>query len=165
MHIRKATLPDTNELAQIDKACFPKQASLADSFGKMVRDPHSHLWLAEINSIPVGYILGIQQDGKTDHTITLQTGEDYVLQIAAIAVLPEYSGQQIGQKLLNQLEQSQDVRKISRFISEIALDNIASEKLFAKAGYKHSETLTDYYGEDKHARRMQKLHTSATPSC
>ena len=156
MRIRKATLSDIDHLARIDKACFASQASTAENFVQMVNDEKTDLWIADGISGPVGYILGVEQDGSTDATLNLRTGEDYVLQIASIAVLPTYAGQKIGQKLLAHLEPEANVQKVSRFISEVALDNDASQKLFAKSGYQHIETLENYYGANKNAHRFQK---------
>lgn len=154
--IRPAISQDVQALAKIDLACFPEQASPANAFANMISDPASTLLIATEQQQICGYILAVKQDGTTDQTIQLQANEGHVIQIAAIAVDPAMHGRQIGLRLLQDLENICNTQKTSRFVSEVALDNAASKKLFAKAGYHHQETLKNYYGENKHAQRFSK---------
>ncbi|MBR4164204.1 MAG: GNAT family N-acetyltransferase [Solobacterium sp.] len=64
MRIRKATLQDLNELAEIEKICFPpNQAASYESIQKRLQVFSDHFWILEEDSI-ISFIDGLSTDQK-----------------------------------------------------------------------------------------------------
>lgn len=148
--IREARIDDAHALHAIDGVCFPGQR--VPDFTQVLAKNETRVWVAETEGRIAGYLWVILQTGETDKTIRLEEGENHVLQVAAIAVDPDFQNNHIAQELAKTAEEALS----GRFVAEVRPDNAASLKLWRHMGYSETAVLEDYYGEGRPALRLEK---------
>ena len=140
--IEPATWRDFNQLRQLERACFPKDAwPLLDLIGVLTL-PNVVRLKAMSNSQMVGFIAGDVKKAENSAWI------------ATVGVMPEFRSQGIGKALLQSCERRLEVAKISLNVRE---SNRAAVKLYEGAGYTRAGLWPTYYEDGEDALIMEKI--------
>ncbi len=136
--LKRAGLEDITTLQDMDRVCFP--GSTPWSYGQW----HDHLTssaknvaMAMLGAVPVGCI-GFYYNTPTS------------MNIQTMAVLPEYRGQGLGQRILGQqLDQARE-RGVNRVTLQVEGSNEGAIHLYKKLGFEITERIPHnrYYPGD-----------------
>ena len=150
--IRSATLADIDHLLKIEKLCFSGGVSADQLFSKrrfryLVTKAHAYTLVEENQEIVRAY------------AITLLRHKTSIARIYSLAVDPNFQHRGIGSKLLAAIEQNALEKHFVRIRAEVRCDNLTSQKIFEKQGYKKFGTIINYYGNHIDAFRFQRSLT------
>ena len=146
----------TKHQQQIFRSKFPDVKSIADKLDKddlyricggdfkdspyiVYRDIHYE------NNQPVGFIDVYSFDEQNMYIV--------------LAILKEYRGKGIAQKLVSKMERNINVKSIKYIVWKTDKDNISSQKLAVKMGYKfyhHTKTSKSYMKSNPSYKRTDK---------
>ena len=141
--IRKAFEQDFLTLHDIELECFQSDLLSKRSLRNFVNHKHHISLVAQHDEKIVGYL------------ITLLNWRHRLARHYSLAVLPQYRGQSIGNKLLLASESYVSVKKGVKL--EIRVDNISALKLYQSLGYKPGKIKPAYYQDGCDAMEMIKF--------
>jgi len=146
MKIRKAALKDAKGIANVLMQSYNIKdlKEGIDAFKNELKKQH-HYIIAEENNKIIGVVTWIIH-GLPKHQLA---------ELDRIAVLPEYRGKGIAQKLFQSLikDAKSFYKKNKSRLRKLYLlthaDNIRAHKFYGKLGFKHETTLKQHYYKDK----------------
>ena len=146
MKIRKAALKDAKGIANVLMQSYNIKdlKEGIDAFKNEIKKQH-HYIIAEENNKIIGVVTWIIH-GLPKHQLA---------ELDRIAVLPEYRGKGIEQKLFQSLikDAKSFYKKNKSRLRKLYLlthaDNIRAHKFYGKLGFKHETTLKQHYYKDK----------------
>ncbi len=140
--IEPATWRDLGAVRQVEQVCFPKDAwPLWDIIGVLTFPNLVRLKAVTGGEKVVGFVAG-----------DIQRGED-LSWIATLGVLPEYQGQGIGRRLLEDCEAQLPTRNIRLCVRK---DNDVAIGLYLSTGYTRVGDWKRYYSDGADAVVMEK---------
>jgi len=142
--VRPARVEDIEALVAIENRCFDSDRLTRRNFHWMLTKANATTLVAEVGGRIVGYIL------------VLYHGATSLARMYSLAVVPEYRGQGIAQRLVADAEQVASDRDCVYMRLEVRSDNESAIRFYEGAGYKAFGTWPDYYEDHMEARRYQK---------
>jgi ribosomal-protein-alanine N-acetyltransferase len=165
--IRKAVVSDVSSIQAVERSSFNWYYHSTDQdLERRILSNINHIFVLDIGKIVAGYVYLIEQDGTTDSTIGLQSGENRILQVGSIAIVPEYRKYGFAQELLEYGIEALNTTAapgLTRSIAEVDSSNSASIALFLSLGYRPSEHLPGYYPNGSDAVRLSKCISKVAP--
>ncbi len=144
--IEDATSSVLDELCEIEKQCFEREAFSRQQIAYLLTDYNTIALTARVNDEIVGFVIGqidIVKNTPFGHVITVNT-------------VPAYRRRGIARKLLREIESLFRKKGIKECRLEVREDNTAAAKLYQKLGYKKMGKLENYYG-DTHGLYLKKM--------
>jgi ribosomal protein S18 acetylase RimI-like enzyme/predicted double-glycine peptidase len=152
LSVRPATLADLDALVALETQSFVTDRLSRRQLRYMLTKARADTLLAEEGGMLLGYILALYSRGTA------------VARIYSIAVSPQARGRGIGRALIDATEAAAWDKERAYVRLEIRRDNLASQALFERAGYRRFGVLSDYYEDHMEALRYEKgLTPNLTP--
>ena len=168
--LRKATLPNVDQLQQIGRQTFSEtfaaensaqnlQAYLAESFSKQklaaeLQNPDSAFYFAELNNVIIGYLKVNTGAAQTE------LRAENALEIERIYVLRDYHGQQVGQVLYEQaLQLARQARACYVWLG-VWEENLRAIRFYEKNGFVAFDKHLFKLGEEEQTDILMKLPIS-----
>jgi [ribosomal protein S18]-alanine N-acetyltransferase len=142
MIIRPAKLTDIPALVIIEKHAFSSPWTSEHFLYEIEQNPFSFLFVAEVDSIIVGYI---------DWWLTFQQG-----QINNVAVIPQLRRKKIGETLLLDALKRLSEGGAETVTLEVRVSNLPAQKLYEKFGFKNILRKPKYYTDGEDAFLMER---------
>ncbi|MDX1653956.1 MAG: GNAT family N-acetyltransferase/peptidase C39 family protein [Candidatus Competibacteraceae bacterium] len=143
--IRPATLSDLEALLAIEQRCFRTDRLSRRSFRHLLTRGHAATLL---DQSPEGRIRGYV-------LLTFSRGTS-MARLYSIAVHPDFTGQRVGDGLVQAAESAAVEHDCVVMRLEIRKDNAASQSLFRRHGYRQFKEVLDYYEDHMDALRFEK---------
>jgi ribosomal-protein-alanine acetyltransferase len=136
LKIESASIQHLDQLYEIEKKCFDKEAFSKQQIALLLTDYDTISLVAKNNDEIVGFIIAVpylEREAVVGHILTIN-----------VAVASRR--QNVGTKLLNEMERifKEKDMKVSQL--EVREDNQAALGLYQKLGYKIIGRLRNYYG-------------------
>lgn len=144
IQLRLANIADLPSLLQIESTCFSSDRLSRRSFKHYLSSEHGKIIVAERDNDLLGYGL-----------IWLHKGTR-LARLYSLAVLPQYRGQKVAQRLLQALESLALEHKRFYMRLEVSSENSAAIALYEQLGYRVFGRYSEYYDDKSDALRMQK---------
>lgn len=135
--IREMTLDDVDQVLEVERSSFSTPWTTDIFYREIVDNEHAYYFVIEWDKKIVGYV-GVW--------IVLDDA-----QITNIAILPEYRGMKLGEKLFGFIMHLLQSLNVERLSLEVRVSNIAAQKLYRKFGLVPGGIRKNYYtdsGED-----------------
>ena len=144
MIIRIATTQDIEQLLGIEQRCFQTDRLSRRNFSYLLTKANAHTLVAENQGIIQGYVMALFSQATS------------AARLYSIAVDVSLRNQGVAKSLLQAVEQYALERDTVSMRLEVRADNIASQQLFKKQGYKQFGVVADYYEDHEQAWRFEK---------
>lgn len=147
IRIEQASLNDLEELHELEKMCFGKDAYTKSFLRLLLIDP---------SSIPLkaltaeGELVG-SAIGRIEKIRGRVVGRVYTLDVR-----PDFRRRGVGAALLKRLEEYFKSLGCEKVMLEVAVDNEPAISLYKSLGYTFASRLKDYYGRGRDAYRAEK---------
>lgn len=142
--IRPATLDDLEALVTIEHACFDTDRLSRRSFRHLISKGRGMTLVAEREGAISGYVMVLYHRGTS------------LARIYSLAVLPPQQGAGMARALVTAAEQQAIADGCVDIRLEIRTDNLTSQGLFRKLGYRQFGSYHDYYEDHADALRFEK---------
>jgi ribosomal-protein-alanine N-acetyltransferase len=143
--IETASIHHLDELYEIEKECFSKEAFTKRQIAHLLTDYNSLSLVAKENSKIVGFIIGaVHVEGSSS-----------IAHILTIDVSPQNRRRGIGLKLLQEIERIFKEKNVETCFLEVREDNVQALSLYEGIGYNGIGRLKNYYG-DTHGLQLRK---------
>jgi ribosomal protein S18 acetylase RimI-like enzyme len=150
VEIRDYKNPDFKRLYEIDHAAFPKGIAYSHlELQFYIRSRKSRTLIAEADDEIVGFVIGSSEPRRLGHIITID-------------VTPHRQRQQIGSRLLEEIEQWLWQQGGEAIYLETPVDDAGAQGFYEKHGYFVLDRIEAYYNDSIDALVMMK--TSKPPS-
>lgn len=141
---RFASMADIDALVVLEQQCFTLDRLSQRNFHWMISRGNARLILAEKDGCLAGYALLLFHRGTS------------LARLYSIAVGPEWRGQTLGQRLLDQAQASALERNCAWLRLEVRPDNPAAIRLYEANGFRRFAVVEDYYEDHAQALRYEK---------
>ncbi|WP_085993410.1 ribosomal protein S18-alanine N-acetyltransferase [Oceanobacillus senegalensis] len=135
--IRKMEFTDVEQVLEVERASFTTPWTTDVFYQEIVDNHHAHYFVLEVDEKIVGYVgIWIVVDDA---------------QITNIAIMPDYRGQSLGERLFGFVIQLLQHIGAKRLSLEVRVSNIAAQRLYRKFGLVPGGIRKNYYtdsGED-----------------
>jgi [ribosomal protein S18]-alanine N-acetyltransferase len=142
--VRRAEASDLDALLAIENAAFTTDRLERRNFRHAVRSPTMICLVACKAENVLGY--GIVERRRNAAAARL----------TSVAIEPHGTGQGLGTRLLEALEEETAAAGPRRMRLEVRADNAGARKLYERTGYRLVETLEDYHEDGGAALRYEK---------
>lgn len=142
--VRPATLADLDALVALEDLCFETDRLSRRQLRYMLTKARAATLVAE------------GADGLLGYVLLLFSRATSVARIYSIAVAPRARGRGVGRVLVEAAEETAWSNERVYVRLEIRRDNIASQALFERCGYRRFGVLSDYYEDHMEALRYEK---------
>ena len=132
--IRRMTWLDVEEVTKVEEASFSIPWTKEAFMNEMLRNEQAIYFVAVHEKRVIGFV-GVWKIVDEGH-------------ITNIAVLPEYRGQGIGQKLLTQLIAYANEQDLIGLTLEVRVSNIGAQKLYEQFGFQQAGRRKRYYQDN-----------------
>ncbi|MCL4438620.1 MAG: ribosomal protein S18-alanine N-acetyltransferase [Thermoplasmataceae archaeon] len=153
MNLRKYVPQDLDAIVEIEKKAFPVGPYSRRMLKRVLKEGGSISVVAEVDSVIAGY------------AVLLPLNEDEA-DIETIAVLPEFHGKGISDRLMEYLEEEARKRSFSEIILEVREKNLRAISFYRRHGYEVISYIPEFYHEyyegSRGAFRMSKALNGAT---
>jgi len=140
--IRNFSLSDLDQILEIEKKVFPKDAYSKSFFEWLYwKYPDGFLVVKNDEKI-LGYIIGHPEDGSA--------------LLISMAIDPNFRRKGIGRKLLNTLLDHFQKKKIKEIILHVRTKNKPAINFYEKMGFKTIEIVKNHYQNGEDAYLMEK---------
>lgn len=144
MRIRAYKDPDFERLYEIDQAAFPKGIAYSHlELQFYIRSRKSRTLVAEADDEVVGFVIACSEPKQLGHIITID-------------VAPHRQRQQIGSRLLAEIEQWLWKQGGKAIYLETAVDDSGAKAFYEKHGYFVLDRIEGYYNDSLDALVMMK---------
>nr|WP_249871593.1 ribosomal protein S18-alanine N-acetyltransferase [Oceanobacillus saliphilus] len=133
--IRKMELSDVNQVLEVERVSFATPWTTDIFYQELIDNKHAHYFVLELDGTVAGYI-GIW--------IVLDDA-----QITNIAVMPDYRGHKLGEKLFGYTVQYALEMGVKRLSLEVRQSNIPAQKLYGKFGFVPGGIRKNYYTDNQ----------------
>ncbi len=142
--VRAASAADIDWLVDIENRSFDSDRLSRRSFRAFMASDSAMLRIAERDAARVGYSLVLFRRGTA------------LARLYSIAIDPVLAGRGLATNLLGQVEA--ECARAGKVLMrlEVATDNVAAQRLYARAGYLAIRTMRGYYEDGGDALRMEK---------
>ncbi|MCX8150814.1 MAG: ribosomal protein S18-alanine N-acetyltransferase [Candidatus Bathyarchaeota archaeon] len=133
--IEYATSGLLEELHEIERQCFKKEAFSKNELGILLTAYNSVGLIARVNHEVAGFIIGaieVNQSASIGHILTVD-------------VTPKFQRRGVAQQLLQAIEDIFRAQRVTSCYLEVREDNVAALSLYEKAGYRKIAKLENYY--------------------
>ena len=141
---RLAQLTDAHALLALQQQVFEGDLLSLDRFRYFLRSSHNELWCIEEDGVLLGYALVLFRRNSTK------------ARLYSLAVAPHARGRQLGQHLLQWVEQQARLRERLFMRLEVRHDNLAALQLYQRSGYQIIRQLPAYYADGADGWRLEK---------
>lgn len=142
---RDAVPGDVPALLAIEEAAFTTDRLSRRSFRELMAGSTARLRVAEAGGEVAGYWLLLLRQGTAR------------ARLYSIAVAPGHAGTGLGRALLADAEAAAYGAARMVLVLEVGVDNARARALYARAGYRETGRLADYYEDGTDALRMEKV--------
>lgn len=142
--IRAATIDDIDDLTAIENACFDLDRLSRRNFRYMLTKGNADTLVYE------------DEQGVQAYVMVLYTRGTSLARLYSLAVLQQLQGQGVGRQLVEAAEIKATEHECVYMRLEIRPDNVASQNLFEKLGYRQFGAYHDYYEDHMDALRYEK---------
>jgi ribosomal protein S18 acetylase RimI-like enzyme len=150
VEIRDYKKSDFERLYEIDQAAFPKGIAYSHlELQHYIRSPKGCTLVAEAENEVVGFVIGCSEPRRLGHIITID-------------VKPHRQRQQIGSRLLEQIEQWLWEQGADAIYLETPVDDTGAKGFYEKHGYFVLDRIEAYYNNSIDALVM--MNTSKRPA-
>ncbi|HET9680108.1 MAG TPA: N-acetyltransferase [Gammaproteobacteria bacterium] len=149
LSIRPARLTDLNALLALEVACFDSDRLSRRSFRHALTGAHAACLVAELDDGIGGYALVFFHRGTS------------LARLYSLAVMPDFRGQQIGERLLEAAQVTAREHGCISLRLEIRRDNLPALRLYQRMGYQQIGSYADYYADHMDAIRMERTLINA----
>ncbi|GAB3799323.1 ribosomal protein S18-alanine N-acetyltransferase [Virgibacillus kimchii] len=133
--IRPMNVQDVEAVWQVENATFSAPWTKEIFYGEITRNDHAYYFVMLLNDKIIGYVgVWVVVDDA---------------QITNIAVLPEYRGKKLGEKLFRYTIQKLILMNVSRLSLEVRESNIAAQKMYRKFGLVPGGIRKNYYVDNQ----------------
>ena len=132
--IRRMTWLDVEEVTKVEEASFSIPWTKEAFMNEMLRNEQAIYFVAVHEKRVIGFV-GVWKIVDEGH-------------ITNIAVLPEFRGQGIGQKLLTQLVAYANEQDLIGLTLEVRVSNIGAQKLYEQFGFQQAGRRKRYYQDN-----------------
>jgi ribosomal-protein-alanine N-acetyltransferase len=146
IQIEAATIQLLNELYEIEKQSFKKEAFSKRQIAYLLKDYNTVSLMSKVHDEIAGFIIaGIEQ-----------IENESVGHIMTIEVLPIHRRKGIAERLMLEIETILQQKGVKEMRLEVREGNVEALGLYLKLGYQKISTLEGYYGES-HGLYLRKL--------
>jgi ribosomal protein S18 acetylase RimI-like enzyme len=149
--VRPANIADVPDLVAIENACFDTDRISARSFRGLVTRATAATLVVESGGTPAGYAMLLFRKGTA------------MARLYSIAVAPQFSGQGLGQRLIEAAEKEAFRRGKMLLRLEVRADNLNAIRLYRRLGYRPIGRYLDYYADHADALRFEKTLRGGLP--
>lgn len=144
LEIRNYKKSDFERLYEIDQAAFPKGIAYTHlELHHYIQSRKSRTLVAEDAADVIGFVIALSEPRRLGHIITID-------------VAPHRQREQIGSRLLDQIEQWLWEQGAEAIYLETAVDDAGAQGFYDKHGYFVLERIEAYYNESIDALVMMK---------
>ncbi|MGB5735687.1 MAG: GNAT family N-acetyltransferase/peptidase C39 family protein [Thiohalocapsa sp.] len=154
--VRPAVVTDLNALVALEDACFDSDRLTRRQFRYMLARAQATLLVAESASTGATDAPDSTDGGLLGYVLVLFNRATSVARLYSIAVAAAARGKGIGQALVQAAEEATWDAERAYLRLEIRRDNLASQALFERSGYRRFGVLSDYYEDHMEALRYEK---------
>ena len=133
--IRKAEERDLDQIAELEKVCFPEDPWSCASFYNEIVENDRTLYLTAWDGEKIAGYMGIWEILDEGH-------------ITNVAVSPLYRRQGIGEKLIDEILRITSMHGIKSWTLEVRVDNEPAIRLYEKMGFRKEGLRRKYYTYD-----------------
>nr|WP_067725004.1 ribosomal protein S18-alanine N-acetyltransferase [Oceanobacillus damuensis] len=133
--IRKMELSDVNQVLEVERASFATPWTTDIFYQELIDNKHAHYFVLELDGIVIAYI-GIW--------IVIDDA-----QITNIAVMKDYRGNKLGEKLFGYTVQYALEMGVKRLSLEVRESNIPAQRLYRKFGFVPGGVRKNYYTDNQ----------------
>ncbi|OZU87374.1 ribosomal-protein-alanine N-acetyltransferase [Virgibacillus indicus] len=133
--LRKMELADVDAVMEVEKASFSKPWTIDIFYQEITDNDHAHYFVIEVDKKIIGYI---------GAWIIIDEA-----QITNIAILPEYRGYKLGEKLFGYTLKQAMLMGVARLSLEVRKSNIVAQGLYRKFGLVPGGIRKNYYTDDQ----------------
>lgn len=151
MDFRHAKSTDLTALNALELELFDGDRIAPRQMKRFLQSDHAILFVADSGTELAGYALLLFHQGTQ------------LSRLYSIAVKPDFRGQGIARKLIEQCEMASLDQGSNTLRLEVREDNTAAINLYEKMGYKTLKLLIHYYDDLCDGRRLQKRLTPTEP--
>ena len=149
LRIRNYKDPDFERLYEIDQAAFPKGIAYSHlELQFYIRSRKSRTLVAEAGDEVVGFVIACSEPRRLGHIITID-------------VTPHRQRQQIGSRLLEEIEQWLWKQGGKAIYLETPVDDTGAQAFYEKHGYFVLDRIEGYYNDSLDALVMMKTTKNA----
>ena len=141
---RMALAKDISRLVEVEEVCFDYDQLDKRKFRYFIQKGHDDLIVQTLEEVIVGYALLLFKKGSS------------LARLYSIAVLPEYKGMGLGQKLLEEVEIRAQEKDCSYIRLEVKKSNVRALQLYKKMGYLEFAIKAHYYDNNENAICLEK---------
>lgn len=132
--IREADLSDAHDIAEVEKACFPKPWSEETIRHDLMENSKARYYVASCGRQTVGYMS--------------VWALDYEGYINNVAVIPGFRRRHIGSMLLEVMLDATEAEGIVSHTLEVRRSNKAARRLYEKYDFKETAVRSHYYSDN-----------------
>lgn len=147
MRIERAGLEDLDEIYELERICFGRDAYTRHFLRFLLLDPSS----ISLKAVGEGGELLGSAIGRVE-----KVGGRVVGRVYTLDVRPDSRRRGIGSALLRRLEEEFRRLGCERSVLEVAVDNEPAIRLYKSLGYSFTSRLRGYYGRGRDAYRAEK---------
>ncbi len=136
VEIRAATTDDASAIALLKSLTWPDEDSDAAQIARSIREPGHATFVATSAGASVGFVDGFS---------TLSSAGVHRWDVDLLAVHPHYRGQGLGARLVRANTAAGCQRGATCVRSLIHVENVASQRTFARCAYQLDDTLCNLY--------------------
>ncbi len=136
LEIRRATTDDAPKIALVKSLTWPDESVDVAQIARSIREPGHATFVATSAGAIVGFVDGFS---------TLSGAGVHRWEVDLLAVHPHYRGQGLGVRLVRTNTAAGRQRGVALARSLIHVENIASQRTFARCAYQLDDTLCELY--------------------
>ncbi|GAB3047027.1 ribosomal protein S18-alanine N-acetyltransferase [Virgibacillus ainsalahensis] len=133
--LRKMMTDDVDQVMEVERASFTIPWTTDIFYQELVDNMHAHYFVMELDNKIIGY---------AGTWIIIDDA-----QITNIAVMPEFRGQKLGERLFQYTIQQAVMMGVSRLSLEVRKSNIVAQKMYQKFGLVPGGIRKNYYVDDQ----------------
>lgn len=133
--IRKMEKKDVPQVLQVEKASFTTPWTTEIFYHELMDNLHAYYYVVEIDGEVIGY---------SGMWVVIDEA-----QITNIAILPEYRGKKIGEKLFGHMMMTAIRLGAARLSLEVRVTNIVAQKMYRKFGLTPGGIRKSYYTDNQ----------------
>jgi ribosomal protein S18 acetylase RimI-like enzyme len=136
LEIRRAESDDAAAIAHVKRMVWPTETTDLSQIARAIEDPSHVTFVAQVDGLIVGFVDGfvtVQDDGMRRWEVDL------------LGVIPECRGKRIGERLVQASTAAGAQRQVALARGLVHIQNVASQRTFARCGYDPDNTLLNLY--------------------
>ncbi|HLS60026.1 MAG TPA: ribosomal protein S18-alanine N-acetyltransferase [Virgibacillus sp.] len=133
--IRKMNIIDIDEVMEVEKASFTEPWPKEIFAQEVLKNDYAYYFIAQLNNKVIGYAgMWVVIDDA---------------QITNIAIIPQYRGLKIGEKLFEYVCQQAMKMSVKRLSLEVRVSNVIAQGMYRKFGFVPGGIRKNYYTDNQ----------------